>query len=83
MVFGVGFDDFVRRKLVARGPRYAPMPSASLCEFNRKAGFEKNTPLASGARPDAAQAKVGVSYAAALANNAHDHSVKGNFTWRF
>jgi hypothetical protein len=46
-------------------------------------GVEKNTPLASGARPDAAQAKVGVSYAAALANNAHDHSVKGNFTWRF
>jgi hypothetical protein len=27
--------------------------------------------------------QVGVSYAAALANNAHDHSVKGNFTWRF
>jgi hypothetical protein len=48
-----------------------------------RAGFEKNTPLASGARPDAAQAKIGVSYAAALANNAHDHSVKGNFTWRF
>jgi hypothetical protein len=46
-------------------------------------GLKKNTPLASGARPDAAQAKVGVSYAAALANNAHDHSVKGNFTWWF
>ena len=45
--------------------------------------LKKNTPLASGARPDAAQAKVGVSYAAALANNAHDHSVNGNFTWWF
>jgi len=30
-----------------------------------------------------AQAKVGVSYAGQLANSAHDHSVKGNFTWRF
>jgi outer membrane autotransporter protein len=29
------------------------------------------------------QAKVGVSYAGQLANSAHDHSVKGNFTWRF
>jgi outer membrane autotransporter protein len=31
----------------------------------------------------AAQAKIGVSYAGQLANSAHDHSVKGNFTWRF
>jgi outer membrane autotransporter protein len=30
-----------------------------------------------------AQAKIGVSYAGQLANSAHDHSVKGNFTWRF
>jgi outer membrane autotransporter protein len=30
-----------------------------------------------------AQAKVGVSYAGQLANSAHNHSVKGNFTWRF
>ena len=30
-----------------------------------------------------AQAKVGVVYAGQLANHAHDHSVKGNFTWRF
>jgi outer membrane autotransporter protein len=30
-----------------------------------------------------AQAKIGVSYAGQLANTAHDHSVKGNFTWRF
>jgi hypothetical protein len=30
-----------------------------------------------------AQAKVGVSYAGQLANSAHDHSVKGNFIWRF
>src|SRR6516162_6042443 len=30
-----------------------------------------------------AQAKIGVSYAGQLANRAHDHSVKGNFTWRF
>jgi hypothetical protein len=29
------------------------------------------------------QAKIGVSYAGQLANSAHDHSVKGNFTWRF
>jgi outer membrane autotransporter protein len=29
------------------------------------------------------QAKVGVSYSGHLANSAHDHSVKGNFTWRF
>jgi len=28
------------------------------------------------------QAKVGVSYAGQLANSAHDHSVKCNFTWR-
>jgi hypothetical protein len=34
-VGGVQFDDFGRRKLVARGSRYAPMPSASLGEFNR------------------------------------------------
>src|SRR5262249_20983712 len=26
---------------------------------------------------------IGVSYAGQLANSAHDHSVKGNFTWRF
>ena len=32
---GVRFDDFGRRKLVARGSRYAPMPSASFGEFNR------------------------------------------------
>jgi outer membrane autotransporter protein len=30
-----------------------------------------------------AQAKIGVSYAGQLANTAHDHSVRGNFTWRF
>ena len=30
-----------------------------------------------------AQAKVGISYAGQLAHSAHDHSVKGNFTWRF
>jgi outer membrane autotransporter protein len=30
-----------------------------------------------------AHAKVGVSYAGQLAHSAHDHSVKGNFTWRF
>jgi subtilase-type serine protease len=30
-----------------------------------------------------ALAKIGVSYAGQLANRAHDHSVKGNFTWRF
>jgi fibronectin-binding autotransporter adhesin len=30
-----------------------------------------------------AQARVGASYAGQLANSAHDHSVKGNFTWRF
>jgi len=30
-----------------------------------------------------AQAKIGVSYAGQLANSAHDHSVRGNFTWRF
>jgi outer membrane autotransporter protein len=30
-----------------------------------------------------AQAKIGLSYAGQLANSAHDHSVKGNFTWRF
>src|SRR5712691_9475978 len=34
-VGGVRFDDFGRRKLVARGSRYAPMPSASFGEFNR------------------------------------------------
>ena len=55
---GVRFDDFGRRKLAARGSRYAPMPSASFGEFNRIAvrimsshrtlpglfvrGFEKN-----------------------------------------
>src|SRR5262249_39800266 len=30
-----------------------------------------------------AQAQIGVSYAGQLANSAHDHSVKGNFPWRF
>ena len=30
-----------------------------------------------------AQAKIGVSYAGQLADSAHDHSVRGNFTWRF
>ncbi len=30
-----------------------------------------------------AQAKVGVVYAGQLADTTHDHSVKGNFTWRF
>src|SRR5262249_7051161 len=30
-----------------------------------------------------AQAKIGVSYMGQLANTAHDHSVRGNFTWRF
>jgi fibronectin-binding autotransporter adhesin len=30
-----------------------------------------------------AHAKVGISYAGQLAHGAHDHSVKGNFTWRF
>src|SRR5947209_5768849 len=34
-VGGVRFDDFGRRKLVAPGSRYAPMPSASFGEFNR------------------------------------------------
>ena len=29
------------------------------------------------------QAKVAVSYAGQLADHARDHSVKGNFTWRF
>ena len=29
------------------------------------------------------QAKVAISYAGQLADRAHDHSVKGNFTWRF
>jgi outer membrane autotransporter protein len=29
------------------------------------------------------QAKVAVFYAGQLADHAHDHSVKGNFTWRF
>jgi outer membrane autotransporter protein len=30
-----------------------------------------------------AQTKVGIFYAGQLATNAQDHSVKGNFTWRF
>jgi outer membrane autotransporter protein len=30
-----------------------------------------------------AQTKVGIFYAGQLATSAHDHSVKGNFTWRF
>src|SRR6266516_3395642 len=34
-VGGVRFDDFGRRKLVARGSRYATMPSASFGELNR------------------------------------------------
>jgi hypothetical protein len=29
------------------------------------------------------QTKVGVAYVGQLANNARDHSVKGNFSWRF
>ena len=29
------------------------------------------------------QTKVGVSYVGQLANNARDHSVKANFSWRF
>ena len=36
--WGVHFNDFARRKLIARVSRYAPMPSASLGEFNRIAG---------------------------------------------
>jgi outer membrane autotransporter protein len=28
-------------------------------------------------------AKIGLSYAGQLASSVHDHSVKGNFTWRF
>jgi hypothetical protein len=34
-------------------------------------------------RGAAGNCKVGVSYAGQLASSAHDHSVKGNFTWRF
>jgi outer membrane autotransporter protein len=30
-----------------------------------------------------AQTKIGIFYAGQLATNAQDHSVKGNFTWRF
>jgi fibronectin-binding autotransporter adhesin len=30
-----------------------------------------------------AQTKVGIFYVGQLATNAQDHSVKGNFTWRF
>jgi outer membrane autotransporter protein len=30
-----------------------------------------------------AQTKIGIYYAGQLATNAQDHSVKGNFTWRF
>ena len=29
------------------------------------------------------QAKIGLSYAGQLADSIQDHSVKGNFTWRF
>jgi outer membrane autotransporter protein len=29
------------------------------------------------------QAKIGLSYAGQLAHSIQDHSVKGNFTWRF
>ena len=39
---GVRFDDFGRWKLVARGSRYAPMPSASLNEFNIRSRFNMN-----------------------------------------
>src|SRR6185437_4941580 len=39
---GGRFDDFGRRKLVARGSRYAPMPSASLNEFNIRSRFNMN-----------------------------------------
>jgi hypothetical protein len=41
-VGGVRFDDFGRRKLAARGSRYAPMPSASLGEFNIRTQFNMN-----------------------------------------
>jgi hypothetical protein len=41
-VGGVRFDDFGRRKLAARGSRYAPMPSASLGEFNFRSQFNMN-----------------------------------------
>jgi outer membrane autotransporter protein len=30
-----------------------------------------------------AQTKIGIFYVGQLATNAQDHSVKGNFTWRF
>jgi hypothetical protein len=38
-VGGARFDDFGRRKLVAHGSRYAPMPSESLGEFNIRSQF--------------------------------------------
>jgi fibronectin-binding autotransporter adhesin len=70
----------------------AVTPTAALAFQSTGAGFGiAGVPLArdaalieaGGDLQLSAQAKVGVAYAGQLANSAHDHSVKGNFTWRF
>jgi outer membrane autotransporter protein len=67
-------------------------PTAALSFQSTGAGFNiwgvpiaRNAALieAGGDLQLTAQAKVGVSYAGQLATSVHDHSVKGNFTWRF
>jgi fibronectin-binding autotransporter adhesin len=70
----------------------AVTPTAALAFQSTGAGFGiASVPLArdaalieaGGDLQLSAQAKIGVFYAGQLANSAHDHSVKGNFTWRF
>jgi len=67
-------------------------PTASLAFQSTGAGFAvAGVPLAREAALVEAgldlqlgvQAKLGVFYAGQLASSAHDHSVKGNLTWRF
>ena len=55
-------------------PLSAPLCLLSLASPLLEAGFDVRV------RP---QATVGLYYFGQLANNAHDNSVKGNFTWKF
>ena len=67
-------------------------PTAALAFVSTGAGFAiAGVPLARDAALVEAgadlqitsQAKIGLSYAGQLAGSIQDHSVKGNFTWRF
>ena len=61
--------------------------TAAVADNGVTPGGAKATPpqtfaLDASANGTTVQAKVGVTYAGQLADTTHDHSVKGNFTWR-